>query len=442
MGIFTHSRIHAFTPSHRALAKRARSVKIIVLGAGVVGVTSAWYLAKSGHEVIVVDRQPSAGLETSFANGGQISVSHAEPWANPSAPAQILRWLGRIDAPLSFHPHWSARQWRWGLRFLRECLPARTRYNTLQILRLALYSHAELRELRDATGIRYDHRERGILHLHSDPRELDAARARVELMRAFGFEMLLKTAQQCIDIEPALALSRVRIAGGTYAPSDECGDAHIFSRRLETLCQQAGVSFSFQTTILRLLREGERVTGVRLRHVEGHEETLRADAYLVSMGSFSPDVLAPLGIRVPVYPIKGYSITIGTHGFEGTPRVCITDEAAKLAISPLGERLRAAGTAELGGYDPQIDIGRCVAILNRVERLFPDGGDFSRPAQWAGLRPATPGNVPIIGRTRIPNLFLNTGHGTLGWTLACGSGHAIADIISGHKPGVEFGFRE
>src|SRR5690349_20227773 len=365
-------------------------MNVMVLGAGLLGVTSAYFLRQQGHDVTVVDRQATPAAETSFANGGQISVSHAEPWANPSAPAQILKWLGHVDAPLLFRPRWSVRQWRWGARFLYECLPARTQENTLQILRLALYSHKQLRELREAIGIRYDHVERGILHLHSDPRDFDAARARVELMRAYGFEMLLKTAQQCIEIEPALALSRVRIAGGTYAPSDECGDAHMFSRRLEALCQQSGVRFLFQTTVSRLVREGGRITGVRVRHVDGHEHTPRADAFLVCLASFTPHVLAPLGVRVPVYPIKGYSITIPTQGYEGTPRVCITDEGGKLAISPLGQRLRVAGTAELGDYDPQVNPQRCMAIVQRVESLFPDAGDFSRPAPWAGLRPATP----------------------------------------------------
>jgi D-amino-acid dehydrogenase len=390
--------------------------------------------------VTVVDRQPGAGFETSFANGAQISVSHAEPWANPHAPVQILKWLGRVDAPLLFRPKLSLSQWRWGARFLYECLPGRTRDNTVQILQLALYSHAQLRALREATGMRYDYLERGILHVHSDPVQLEAARERVELMRSFGFEMLLKTAQQCIDIEPALALSRVRIAGGTYAPSDECGDAHQFSRRMEALCQQAGVTFLFQTTILRLAREGERAASLRVRHVEGHEYTLRSDAFVMCMGSFTPQLAAPLGIRVPVYPIKGYSITIPTQGFEGTPRLCLSDEGGKLAISPLGHRLRVAGTAELGGYDSSVDAARCQAIVERVQSLFPDAGDYSRAARWAGLRPATPGNVPVIGRSAISNVFLNTGHGTLGWTLACGSGHAIADIVSGRKPEVEFGF--
>src|SRR5262249_7810270 len=277
-----------FTPHPSLFTRSARAeparVKILVLGAGVVGVTSAWYLAQAGHQVVVVDRQPFAGFETSFANGGQISVSHAEPWANAGAPAQILEWLGRVDAPLLFRPRLSIAQWIWGVRFLIECLPGRTRNNTLQILNLALYSRAELRKLRDATGIRYDQLERGILHLHCEPHELDAARSRIELMRAHGLDMQFKTAQQCIELEPALALSRVRIAGGTYAPSDECGDAHLFSRRLEALCQEAGVSFLFQTMVCGLHSERGKVSGVRVRHVQGSEDTLQADAYLVCLG--------------------------------------------------------------------------------------------------------------------------------------------------------------
>jgi D-amino-acid dehydrogenase len=418
-------------------------VKVLVLGAGVIGVTSAWYLSEAGHEVTVVDRQPIAAFETSFANGGQISVSHAEPWANPGAPLKILQWLGREDAPLLFRPRLSPRQWSWGARFLYECLPGRTRRNTLEILKLALYSRAELRALRSRTGIRYDQSERGILHLHSDLHDLDAARARVELMRSHGFDMQLKTAQQCLEIEPALKHSRVRLVGGTHSPSDESGDAHLFTRSLEDFSRRAGVAFLFQTTVQRLMHEGDRVTGVRVRHVEGPGEILRADAYLVCLGSYTPFLVEPLGVRLPVYPVKGYSVTVPIPvGSDRAPQVCLTDESAKLAFSRLGDRLRIAGTAELNGYDTSINPYRCGAILARAEALFPDGADYERAQYWAGLRPATPSNVPIIGRSRLSNLYLNTGHGTLGWTLACGSGHAIADIIGGRPTGVEFAFRE
>ncbi len=417
-------------------------MKVLVLGSGVVGVTSAWYLAEAGHEVTVVDRQPFAGFEASFANGGQISVSHAEPWANPSAPRKILQWLGREDAPLLFRPRLSPRQWAWGLRFLYECLPASTRRNTLEILKLAWFSRNELQALRRRTGIRYDDSELGILHLHTDLRELDAAAARIELLHRHGFEMKLKTAQECMEIEPALRHSRVFLAGGTYSPSDESGDAHLFSRHLEDLCRRVDVVFLFQTTVQRLLREGDRVTGVHVRHVEGPEQVLRADAYLVCLGSYTPLLVEPLGVRVPVYPVKGYSVTIPIRNHETAPRVCLTDDGAKLAISRLGDRLRVAGTAELSGYDVSINTVRCGAILRRAQELFPDAADYWLAQPWAGLRPATPSNVPIVGRTHLSNLFLNTGHGTLGWTMACGSGSAIASIISGQRPAVDFAFAQ
>lgn len=415
-------------------------MKILVLGAGVIGVSSAWYLAKDGHEVTVIDRQPAAGLETSFANGGQISVSHAEPWANPAAPLKVLKWLGRENAPLLFRLRADPRQWAWGLRFLVECLPSRTRHNTLTILRLALYSRAMLQALRRDTGIEYDHLEKGILHVHGSEQELEAAHGRVELMRNHGFAMRIKTPAECFEIEPALRDSRVGIVGGTFAPEDESGDAHMFTGNLATMCANTGVVFRYENAIESLSVAGGTVNGVAVCNAEGRRELLQADAVLVALGSYSPFLLAPLGVSIPVYPVKGYSVTIPLLRPDKAPQVCLTDESAKIAMTRLGNRLRAAGTAELSDYDTSLNEARCTAILDRVQQHFPQAGDFAAASRWAGLRPATPSNVPLIGRTRINNLYLNTGHGTLGWTLACGSGKAAADLVAGRGPEVEFPF--
>ena len=416
-------------------------MKVLVLGAGVIGVASAWYLARAGHEVTVLDRQPAPGMETSFANGGQISVSHAEPWANPGAPLKILKWLGREDAPLLFRLRADRRQWSWGLRFLLECLPHRTRRNTLTILRLALYSSAQLAQLRSETGITYDRLANGILHIHTDAAEFRAAHARVRLMLEHGVEMSVKTADEVLGIEPALrGPGAARIVGGTYAARDESGDAYLFTQRLAVLAMGSGVSFRHNAQIMGIRAEGDRVTAIEVRAGD-RSERLSADAYLVALGSYSTSLLAPIGELVPVYPVKGYSVTVPVTRDDAAPKVCLTDENAKIAISRLGDRLRAAGTAELAGYDVSINEARCDAILERVRGWFPEAGDFARAAKWAGLRPATPSNVPQIGATRLKNLFVNTGHGTLGWTLACGAGAAIADLMTGRKPEVEFPFR-
>jgi D-amino-acid dehydrogenase len=414
-------------------------MKVVVLGAGVVGTASAWYLAQAGHEVVVVDRQPDAGLETSFANGGQISVSHAEPWANPGAPAKIVKWLGREDAPLLFRLRADPRQWAWGLRFLLECLPSRTRRNTREILSLALYSRGELQRLRSDTGIEYDQLAKGILHYYTDAKELGRAIEQASAMAELGCERELKSAAECVAIEPALARSSVRILGGTYTGSDESGDARKFTQALAALARTRGTTFRFDTTVQRLETENGKVTRIHVTS-GGREDVLGGDACVVALGSYSPLVLAPLGIRIPVYPLKGYSITIPLAAGDLAPKVCLTDEAAKLAMSRLGDRLRVAGTAELADYSTAVNAVRCEAIATRIRAIFPGIAGTARAERWAGLRPATPSNVPLIGRTHIPNLYLNTGHGTLGWTMACGSGRAIADIVSGRAPEVDFGF--
>ncbi|MGB8432883.1 MAG: D-amino acid dehydrogenase, partial [Burkholderiales bacterium] len=347
-------------------------MRVVVLGAGVVGTASAWYLARAGHAVTVIDRQGAAGLETSLANGGQISVSHAVPWANPSAPGKILRWLGREDAPLLFRMRADARQWAWGLRFLVECLPWRTRTNTREILALALYSRTELQRLRAETGIRYEHEARGILHFHTDRHDFERAARHAKTLLEFGCEPDVKTPAECVAIEPALAHVRERLAGGTFTSSDESGDAHKFTQSLAALAEGHGVRFRYGCSVERLETEHGRLASVIVHDVhDGAEESVTADAYVVALGSYSPLVLDRVGVSIPVYPVKGYSITIPLEEADEAPRVSLTDEAAKLVFTRLGARLRVAGTAELAGYDTELRPERCEALLRRTYDLFP-----------------------------------------------------------------------
>ena len=412
-------------------------MKIVVLGAGVVGVAAAWYLAEAGHEVTVVDRQAGAGLETSFANGGQISAGHAEPWAQPAVLPKVLRWIGREDAPLLFRLRADPAQWEWGLRFAVECLPWRFTRNCRALAGLAAYSRNCLRELRQRTGLQYDQLERGILHIATNAADFERLARHAQAVRSLGIEREVLDGAACVKLEPALAHSTDRVAGGAYTRQDESGDAHRFTRELARLAAGRGVEFRFGCRVDGLECNTDAVLGIV---VEG--KVLSADACVVALGSYSPLLLAPLGVHVPVYPLKGYSITLPLGPAEqgAAPSVSLTDEAHKIVISRLGNRLRAAGTAELTGYDTSINTTRCAAILRRIRQLFPQLGAVTTVENWAGLRPATPGNVPVIGRTRYKNLFLDTGHGTLGWTLACGSGRALADLISGRKPEVEFPF--
>ena len=411
-------------------------MRVTVLGAGVVGISSAWYLAMDGHEVTVVDRQPEPAQETRFANGGQISVSHAEPWANPRAPLKALQWLGREDAPLLWRLRADPAQWSWGLRFLRECTAARARANLGAIVGLGLASRAALQALRRELALDYDHLERGILHFYTDPREFDHALPQAALMRQYGCERVPKTAAECLAIEPALADSKVPVVGGTYTASDESGDARRFTEALAQHAAARGVKFRYGEAVSALQADAGRLAGVRL----ASGEVLRPAMTVLALGSYSPLLLRPLGVRLPVYPAKGYSATLALPDGVVAPTVSLTDDGHKLVMSRLGGRLRVAGTAEFNGYDTTLNPQRCAALLRRTREIFPGLAAVQKVDYWAGLRPSTPGNVPLIGDLSgagLAGLWLNTGHGTLGWTMAAGTAKVMAALIGGRKPPID-----
>lgn len=414
---------------------------VMVLGAGLSGVTTAWYLQQAGFRVSVVDRQPEAARETSFANGGQISISHPEPWANPGAPGLILRWLGRDDAPLKFRPTRDPAQWLWGARFLIECLPARAHRNTRAIAALATWSGRQLRALRARLDLDYDQLESGILHLFYSAAEFADAPARARALAAFGIEAQVCSRDACLAIEPALAAQSAALAGGLYAPQDESGDACRFSRALAEHVAEQGAQMHWSSAIERLtVGDDGGVTGVEVRTPAGELRTLQADACVLCLGSYGPRLAAALGERLPIYPVKGYSITAPVLDPARAPSVSLTDESRRIVCSRLGDRLRIAGTAELNGFDTVVRPERIAGILEWAQSRFPGAIDSGRAEHWAGLRPTTPGNVPLIGRSRTRGLWLNTGHGTLGWTLACGSAAALAELMCGRRPAVDFPF--
>ncbi|AUH49862.1 amino acid dehydrogenase [Chromobacterium sp. ATCC 53434] len=415
-------------------------MRVAVLGAGVVGVSTAWFLARMGHQVVVLERACGAARETSFANGGQLSVSQSEPWAGPRAPWQVLRWLWRDDAPLLFRPRMDAAQWRWIAGFLRECLPGRSLENMRQMVALGLYSRDAMRQLRDETGIAYRRLSRGILSLHYDAGQLRHAERSAERLRRLGVDKRLLSPEQALALEPALATALPSLAGASWCPDDASGDVHLFTCGLAAAAAGLGVEFRYNTRINALETAGGEVSAVSVTGPDGAYQQVTADAYVLALGSHSPLLAAPLGLRLPVYPAKGYSATVPVKSLAAAPMVSVTDDAHKLVFSRLGDELRIAGTAELSGYSSSLDPARCQALIRRGRALFPDACDWEAARFWSGLRPATPGNVPLIGESRVGRLYLNTGHGTLGWTEGAGSGRALAEIISGGRPQLDFSF--
>lgn len=415
-------------------------MKVAVLGSGIIGVSTAWWLSQAGHDVVVIDQETGPARQTSRANGGQISVSYAEPWANPQAPFKLARWLLRDDSPLAFRLRLDPRQWWWGMMFLRECLPARLVPNVRAMVKMAEYSRSTLQQMRVQLNIQYNHLERGILNFYCDPVELEQSQKMAGVMRDLGVDRRIISPDEAVALEPALQHARSRIVGADYTPDDESGDVHLFTLALAERARQAGVEFRFSTRISRLISVDGRIQGAEVIRPDGLYETIRADAYVAALGCYTPRLVAPLGVPCNVYPAKGYSATFDITNAATAPTVSLTDRANKLVYTRLGNQLRVAGTAELSGYSRGLNTIRCQNMTRMVHDMFPTALDFDNVRYWSGLRPTTPSNVPLIGKTRIPNLYLNTGHGTLGWTMGVGSGRALADLISGRQPEPEFPF--
>lgn len=427
-------------------------MQVTVLGAGIIGVSTAWQLLQRGHEVTLVDRQPDAALETSFANAAQISVSYCEPWANRDAPLKTLKWMFSDESPLLFRPQLDWAQWRWGLQFLAQCNDAAFVRNVAQLVALGAYSHAALKEMVAETGIAYNRLERGIAHYYTDQKSFDGAANAAAVMRRFGVQRSVVSRDELLAIEPALGAFADRIVGGTYTKTDESGDARVFTQKLAALCAQRGAQLLFGHDIERLVRDGDEVREVRVRHRDtGRTSTLKADAFVVACGSYTTPLLKSVGVQVPIYPGKGYSATLPLLQPDRAPSVSMIDDQMKCAISRLGDQLRVAGTIELGGFDLSLDTPlarkRCEMLVRRIEQVFPGVADTRTPQEggdprfWCGLRPATPTNIPLIGRTPLRRLWINAGHGTLGWTHGAGSGKALAELMNGEQPAMNFRFQ-
>ncbi|WP_407519085.1 D-amino acid dehydrogenase [Methylobacterium oryzisoli] len=406
------------------------AMRVLVLGGGVVGVASAYYLARAGHQVTVLDRQPAAGLETSFANAGQVSPGYSAPWAAPGIPLKAMKWLMMRHRPLVLWPSLEPRLYGWLAQMLANCTEEAYRRNKGRMVRLAEYSRDVLRELRRETGIAYDHREKGTLQLFRTQKQLDHVAEDTGVLDAYGVAYEVLDPAGCVAAEPALARVSGRLAGGLRLPGDETGDAHQFTQRLAGICARRGVAFRYGVTVAGLRHEGGRITGVET----GTGEVLQADAYVAAMGSYTPALLRPLGLALPVYPVKGYSLTLPVTDEAAAPVSTVMDETFKVAITRLGDRIRVGGTAELAGFSQTLRGPRRATLERSLADLFPDGGDAARASFWTGLRPMTPDGTPVVGATAYPNLYTNTGHGTLGWTMACGSGRMLADLVTGRAP--------
>jgi D-amino-acid dehydrogenase len=411
-------------------------MKVVVLGGGVIGVSTAWALLRQGADVTLVDRQPDVAQETSFANAGQVSPGYSTPWAAPGIPLKALKWLFQTHAPLAIRPDGTLFQWRWMAAMLANCSADRYAVNKERMMRLSEYSRDCLRAWRGETGIEYEARSQGTLQLFRSQAQLDAAARDVAVLQECGVPFELLDAAGVGLIEPALARAEVPISGGLRLPNDETGDCHLFTRQLAQRASALGLNLRMSCSVQSLLREGDRVTGLQLSGAGGApDEQLQADAVVLAAGSYSRDLLLPLGFDIPVYPVKGYSLTMPLSDASLAPQSTVLDETYKIALTRLGDRLRVGGMAELAGFDLRLNPRRRATLEKVTRELFP-GGDLSQAEFWTGLRPMTPDGTPLVGATPLNGLFLNTGHGTLGWTMACGSAQLLADVISGRQPAI------
>jgi D-amino-acid dehydrogenase len=407
-------------------------MRVAVLGAGVVGVTTAWYLTKQGHEVTLIERNDGPALETSFGNAGGVCPGFAGPWAAPGMPFKAFKWLFRSQAPLKWRPRAELHQWRWLAAFVRNCTPEAFAQNKARMQRMAHYSKACLVALREETGIAYDHATKGVLQVFATDDEMEGGGRAARVLQELGIPHRLVDAARMREIEPGLARSNVRLLGGLHLPDDETGDCHLFSVRLAELLRERGCEMRFGVSVTALARQGDRIS-----HVETSAGPVVADAYVVATGPHARQLLRPLGIDVPVYPVKGYSMTCEITDADAAPRSSVMDEHSKVMATRLGSRLRAAGVAEIAGFDDRIPDEAATALRDRVEALFPGAADYPSARFWCGFRPMTPDGPARLGQAGPRNLFLNVGHGSNGWTQACGTGRVVADLVSGRTPEIE-----
>ncbi|HAV4462601.1 D-amino acid dehydrogenase [Acinetobacter baumannii] len=402
-------------------------MRVIVLGSGVIGVASAYYLARQGAEVTVLDRQSGPAEETSFGNAGQISPGYSTPWAAPGIPFKAVKWMFQHHAPLAINLDGSMWQLQWMAQMLKNCNPQSYAVNKERMMRVAEYSRDCLRELRKDTGIHYENRAKGTLQLFRKEAQMEAVQRDISVLEECGVSYELLNANELGRVEPALANAQDKLVGGLHLPNDETGDCYLFTNALAQIAKELGVNFQFNQNVEKLIVEGDQIKGVQV-----NGKVLTADRYVLAFGSYSRDFLKPLNLQLPVYPVKGYSLTIPIVDPAFAPQSTVLDETYKIAITRFDQRIRVGGMAELSGFNLGLNEDRRATLQMVTQDLFP-GGDMEQASFWTGLRPMTPDSTPIIGATRFKNLFLNTGHGTLGWTMACGSGKLISDIVLNHK---------